>query len=358
MEITDMITEYETQKTLNPLLWDGDVLHPKLRVGFMKIAKVFYNFLEVNVPILDVILIGSNANYNWTSYSDIDLHVVINYAEIDDNMLLVKNYMHAKKSIWNSHYPLTYRGTNIELYAQDLNQLEPLSAGSYSVMRGEWITNPSAKIVTIDDALILQKAEPFQYEIDQLSELDPNLSDVIQRLKLRLRKFRQSGLESDGEYSIENMAYKYLRNHGYLNKLTQLHQQATMNKLSIEHVVNERIDRYMPVIDALAQHCCTDKKLTTDNWIQILRQTSTKIDPRGQWEYPGSCTLIPTYRGEITMQNVPYEVIGIDETGHYELMQPEHNYTFPGRMVFEIPHTAQWQTVFMQLQNKIRNATT
>jgi hypothetical protein len=58
------------------------------------------------------------------------------------------------------------------------------------------------------------------------------------------------------------------------------------------------------------------------------------------------------------MQNVPYEVIGIDETGHYELMQPEHNYTFPGRMVFEIPNTAQWQTVFMQLQNKIRNATT
>lgn len=350
-----MITEYETQKTLNPLLWDGDVLHPKLRSGFMKIAKVFYNFLEVDVPILDVVLIGSNANYNWTSYSDIDLHVIINYAEIDDNMLLVKNYMHAKKSIWNSHYPLTYHGTNIELYAQDLNQLEPLSAGSYSVVRGKWITKPSAKTVSIDDALILQKAEPFQYEIDQLTETDPDLLDVIQRLKLRLRKFRQSGLESDGEYSIENMAYKHLRNRGYLNKLTQLQQQATMNKLNIEHVVNERVERYIPVIDSLTQHVCTDKKLTTDNWIQILRHTGAKIDPRGQWAHPGRCTMIPTQNGGITMQNVPHPVLGIDNTGHMQMMHPEQHYQFPGKLVFEIPQTAQWQTMIMQIQNAVRN---
>ena len=57
-----MITEYETQSTLNPKLWDGDQLRPKLRVGFMKIAKEFYNFLEIKADIIDVILIGSNAN--------------------------------------------------------------------------------------------------------------------------------------------------------------------------------------------------------------------------------------------------------------------------------------------------------
>ena len=96
-----MITEYETQKTLNPILWDGDQLHPKLRIGFMKIAKSFYDFLDIEADILDVIIIGSSANYNWTKHSDIDLHVVINYLEIGDNLHLVKNYMHAKKSIWN-----------------------------------------------------------------------------------------------------------------------------------------------------------------------------------------------------------------------------------------------------------------
>ena len=102
-----MITEYQTHSTLNPKLWDGDKLHPKLRVGFMKIAKAFYNFLEVRCDIHDVIIIGSSANYNWTEHSDIDLHVVINYLEIGDNLHIVKNYMHAKKSIWNTTHPLT-----------------------------------------------------------------------------------------------------------------------------------------------------------------------------------------------------------------------------------------------------------
>ena len=101
-----MINEYETNPTLNPKLWDGDELHPSLRLGLLKIARTFYKFLEIDVPVLDIILIGSSANYNWTKYSDIDLHVVINYLEVGDNLHLVNNYMHAKKSVWNLNYPL------------------------------------------------------------------------------------------------------------------------------------------------------------------------------------------------------------------------------------------------------------
>jgi predicted nucleotidyltransferase len=79
-----MINEYQTQSTLNPKLWDGDKLHPKLRVGFMKIAKAFYDFLEVQCDIEDVIIIGSSANYNWTKYSDIDLHLLIDFSNLTD----------------------------------------------------------------------------------------------------------------------------------------------------------------------------------------------------------------------------------------------------------------------------------
>jgi len=118
-----MITEYESQHELNPSLWLGHELRPMVRIGLIKIAKAFYDFLEVDVDILDVILIGSNANYNWTRWSDIDLHVVINYMNVGDNMHIVSNYMHAKKSVWNVNYPLQYQGMNIELYAQDSNQL-------------------------------------------------------------------------------------------------------------------------------------------------------------------------------------------------------------------------------------------
>jgi hypothetical protein len=57
------------------------------------------------------------------------------------------------------------------------------------------------------------------------------------------------------------------------------------------------------------------------------------------------------------MQSVAHPVLGIDNTGHMQMMQPEQQYQFPGKLVFEIPHTAQWQTMIMQLQNAVKNGT-
>ena len=146
-----MLNEYETQKTLNTKLWDGDRLHPKLHIGLIRIARAFYDFLDVDASIKDILLIGSNANYNWTEHSDIDLHVLINYLDINDNYHVVNELMHAKKSIWNQNYPLTYKGMNIELYAQDSKQEMHSSVGVYSLMKGKWIKKPSSEIISIDD---------------------------------------------------------------------------------------------------------------------------------------------------------------------------------------------------------------
>ena len=118
-----MLNEYETQSTLNPKLWTRECLKKGMTYKLLRIAKAFFEFLELpeNVQVLDVILIGSNANYNWTATSDIDLHVVINYQAVGKNLHLVKNYLMAKKSIWNNNYPLKYKGMDIELFAQDWN---------------------------------------------------------------------------------------------------------------------------------------------------------------------------------------------------------------------------------------------
>ena len=443
-----MITEYETQSTLNPKLWDGDQLRPKLRVGFMKIAKEFYNFLEIKADIIDVILIGSNANYNWTKYSDIDLHVVINYMEVGDNMHLVGNYMHAKKSIWNVNYPLTYKGMNIELYAQDSNQELHSTVGVYSVMKGKWISQPSADQVSIDDSAIQQKADPYQYEIDALKEEDPHVEQKIKNIKERLRHLRSTGLQAEGEYSIENMAYKHLRNQGYLERLNRIEQQVSRGRLAIEQVVNEvdmpdlakktkdqvkrfvgaiktekdetkhamvmilqhlngekltseewkwirnqmgdvlkmvgltgmaiapggsllailakaiKADKYIlpsafkkqdEVTESLIMHVTKQKTLEPHEWDSIIQKTNAVKSERGPWDHPGKCTMIPTKDGAITMRNVKHPVLGIDETGHMLMMSPEHDYQYPGRNVFDIPHTAQYQTMIMQLTNSANN---
>jgi len=234
-----MINEYETHGELNPKLWVDDTLRNDLRKGFLKIAHHFYEFLEIDVPIQDIVLIGSNANYNWTKYSDIDLHVIVNYLEIGDNLYLVQNYLHAKKSVWNSNYPLTFKGMNIELYAQDSNDNLHSTVGIYSILNGAWIQKPNSKIISIDDDAITQKTIPYEYEIDSLSKNDPKLEFKIKDLLLRLRNLRQSGLEAEGEYSLENLAYKHLRNSGHLERLKQLLQTSTMGQLAMDLPVNE-----------------------------------------------------------------------------------------------------------------------
>lgn len=45
---------------------------------------------------------------------------------------------------------------------------------------------------------------------------------------------RKSGLEKGGEFSIENLAFKYLRNHGYIGKVMKIKRNATDKKLSLE----------------------------------------------------------------------------------------------------------------------------
>jgi hypothetical protein len=344
-----MINEYETHGNLNPKLWIDDTLRKSLRDGFLKIAHHFYEFLEIDVPIQDIILIGSNANYNWTKYSDIDLHIIVNYLEIGDNLHLVQNYLHAKKSVWNSNYPLTFKGMNIELYAQDSNDNLHATVGIYSILNGNWIRKPNSKIISIDDDAITQKTKSYEYEIDALSEKDPKLEFKIKDLLLRLRNLRKSGLEAEGEYSLENLAYKSLRNSGHLTKLKTMLQSNTIGQLSI----NESLNDPKGAIQSLIMHVTKKQTLDDAGWNHVMKHTQGVDDSMGQWKHPGKCTMISG--NQITMKMVPHHVLGIDDLGTMKLMKPEQTYTYPGNKVFEIPVTPQWKTIIMQLRNAIQN---
>ena len=226
-----MINEYQTQSELNPALWDGDELKSRLRLQLLKIAKYFYKFLDISAPVNDVTLTGSNANYNWTDKSDIDLHILINYKLINDHEILVRDYMMAKKTIWNNKYPIIYKGMRIELYAQDTNEPHA-STGVYSVLHNKWLMTPNSEMISVEDEAINKKAKPYEYEIDKLDPEDDQLLDKIAAIKSRLKTLRQTGLQSTGEYSIENLAFKSLRNSGHLERLSNLEQTTTFRQLT------------------------------------------------------------------------------------------------------------------------------
>jgi len=64
------------------------------------------------------------------------------------------------------------------------------------------------------------------------------------------------------------------------------------------------------------------------NWLFNIhkQQGGPIVDPRGQWAHPGKITRIPS--SNITMQGVPYPVLGVASSGQQVMMQPGQNYNF------------------------------
>ena len=65
---------------LNPKLWDGLELKPEVKEKLNEIAEAFKEYLDIpEDAILDIRITGSSASYNYTEYSDLDLHLIIDY---------------------------------------------------------------------------------------------------------------------------------------------------------------------------------------------------------------------------------------------------------------------------------------
>ncbi len=146
----------------------------------------------------------------------------------------MKEFFDAKKNIWNEKHNIKIKGFDVELYVQDVNEPH-ISSGVYSVLNDEWVVEPKKEIPNIDDRKILEKGEEFGKKIDNLVSVGdkPDTLKNIEELRKRLKKFRQSGLESGGEYSYENLTFKLLRRNGYIKKLLDLKNNITDKKLSI-----------------------------------------------------------------------------------------------------------------------------
>ena len=101
------------------------------------------------------------------------------------------------------------------------------------------------------------------------------------------------------------------------------------------------------ISELLKNHISKKKSLSQREWKHIMETLDCVVDNRGQWEYPEKCTMIES--SHITMKNVSYPLVGIDNTGHMKLMLPENNYKFPGNTVFEIPLKGKYKGLGIQL---------
>tara|TARA_Y100000034_G_scaffold135420_1_gene207272 strand:+ start:1800 stop:2786 length:987 start_codon:yes stop_codon:yes gene_type:complete len=250
---------------LQPAFWNRKMrLKEPVRRKLIQIARDFFESLNLppKVKLKDVTITGSLAAYNWSKYSDVDLHLILDFEDIDENEDLVKEYLGGKIFVWNMKHNIKMDDHEVEIYVQ--NEKEPhIANGVYSVTKNNWIKKPVRADFEIDLSTTQKKTDRMidqierVYDLFELKEYPKSLNSA-RKLKDRIKEMRQSGLSSGGIYSPENLTFKMLRRTRYLellydlmnksyDRIMSLHKdvQGSLKVMigNLEEEVNETFDR-------------------------------------------------------------------------------------------------------------------
>ena len=201
-------------KELNPNLWQGDRLQPEVRKALMRIAHDFQVFLGIDdFDLMDITISGSNAAYTYTATSDIDLHLVTMIPKEHEHL---RELFNAKKYQYNDMHRIKIRGVDVELYVQDAEQ-KHFSAGVYSILHNKWLRKPERRRADLNDAAVQEKFNAMRHRIH--AAITSDSYDRVKAVWDDVKDMRRTGLEREGEFSPENLAYKILRAQGLVDKL-------------------------------------------------------------------------------------------------------------------------------------------
>lgn len=219
---------------LNDKLWDENQnLIPEVRDKLKEIVNEFIQYMlddEIKFDVLDVNIVGSNAGFNYTENSDIDLHLIVNFDDIGDPDKLVQAYCNQKRTNFNTKYDLTIKGIPVELYVEDVNA-NTLSNGIYSLYEDRWIKKPT-KIDSIPEVDISKELEFYKNVINEA--INSNNLNYLKYIYNKLFLIRRNGLAINGEYSKGNQLFKTLRNDGTIDEIRNKLIEVTNKELSLE----------------------------------------------------------------------------------------------------------------------------
>ena len=241
-----ILHSFSIKETLNPKVWENSedpkkaMMIPKVRKALERIAVEFIDDLGEDVFVEDVYLMGSLANFNWSEYSDFDLHVIVDFEKYENQEDLYKELFDLKKKLFNDKHNIKIFGYDVEVYAQGASE-EAHSDGVYSVMNNEWVHEPTKTHKNLDMSVLKTKIKSWTDKIDDAIDdaQSQGDSESLKKLKDKLKDYRQSGLNKEGEFSYENLVFKYLRRSGHIGKLFDEKTKIKDKELSIETKIGE-----------------------------------------------------------------------------------------------------------------------
>lgn len=241
-----ILDSFLLKDSLNPKIWENPedpkkaTLKTNVRKSLEKIAEEFIEYLGDDVFVQDIILTGSLSNFNWSEFSDFDLHVIIDYKEYGKNKDLYKELFDLKKFVFNTNHDIKIYGYDVELYAQDEEEAH-FASGVYSIMEDKWIKIPKKEKFDLDQKVLSNKIKCWVEKIENAikTSTDKDDKEIIEKVKDKLKEYRKSGLEKDGELSYENLVFKFLRRSGHIEKLFNMKNKVMDKELSLERRINE-----------------------------------------------------------------------------------------------------------------------
>jgi len=222
---------FDVQQDLQQKIWNGDdSVRPGVKAALLDIVEEFLEGLDLDLDIKDIIITGSIANYNWSDYSDIDIHILVDFKDVNENTDMVKRFFDSVRSNWNKLHNIHVKGHEVEIYVQEENEPH-VSTGVYSLMNDRWLVKPQKVRPAIDRYTATKKMKSLAREIDKLSSIfdggrAEQAFEMATRLKDKIKRMRQGGLDRTGIYSPENLAFKMLRRSGDIEQLFSIYTQA------------------------------------------------------------------------------------------------------------------------------------
>jgi len=224
-----MMRAIEFNQNLNPKLFRANSLRPEVKEKLIEIAKDFKEYCDIDFPIEDIQVTGSQVSHHYTEESDLDLHLIVDYDKITCDREL-EELFDTKRHLYEREYDIKIRGIPVGLYVE--NQATPgVSGGQYSVIRDQWIREPKPFSGTVDTGLFKKHISTWQKTIRQV--LGQNRVELAKKCLKSLRNYRKLGLKTTGEYGVENLVYKALRRSGQLADLSDFVDQEHARSLSI-----------------------------------------------------------------------------------------------------------------------------
>lgn len=247
---------------LNPVLWDKEndnQMRPEVIAKLQEIAEAFIEYLEIpQDAVLDKVVTGSSASYNYNEFSDLDLHIIVDYDKVHEDCPLVQGYLGALKNTFNKEHDITIHDVPVELYAEAKDQ-GTVHNGLYSVQEEEWIDRPKKIEPTDNDAAVEAKYYEIKDMVDKCND-----SETATELLDKIYTMRKAGLAEAGEFCTENLAFKKLRNEGCMDKLRQIKKEQIDKQLSLESYNED--SRYRNFINLK-----DDDKATIDYYVNLYK---------------------------------------------------------------------------------------